>query len=174
MRSMTVWAMSFLLPAIMASPNVLADFETLSVRSDSQGNWQAVISGLLTNACGFQFYPPNSIVKTDSSFVITSTNAFPQCYVPWIPPVPYETVAPLGRLPIGNYFVLWTVGGFGKSTSFSVLPTPVPTLSRLSLMLTIVVLAICGLHLTRRSTGRTVGGRPLLAISAPTRRRCAG
>ena len=139
--------------SLLSTP-AMADSESLSFRRTPSGEIEAVVSGLLTNECGFRFLAPTSVTIVGGSIAIVSPNIPPlPCFTPIVPPRPYEIVANLGLLPASSYAVTWTQGPTVLSAQLSpadLAPVAVPTLGQYALILTALALGWIGAGTVKR------------------------
>jgi hypothetical protein len=142
----------------LVSSAALADSESLSFRLNAQGEVEAVISGI-AHGCGTFVEPPMSSVVSNASIVLVSIACTPAGYDPL--PYPYQTVANLGHLSMTTtYSFVWSLQRQLDRLSWtatllplSLLAVPVPALSPMNVSKLILIIALCAIRLTTRSTG---------------------
>lgn len=130
----------------LAPISARADNEVLTFRQNASGQVEAVVSGLITNQCGFRFLPATSIAIGASTIAIASPDVAPlPCSTPIVPPQPYEVVAGLGGLVAPSYAVTWTQGTVvlaAQLTPAALSPPAIPTLGLPGLVLMALALAV--------------------------------
>ena len=154
-------------PIFLLSLSAKADSESLHFRLNASAEIEAVVVGLLTNECGFRFLPATSITIVGGSISIDSPNvAPPPCFMPIVPPRPYEVIANLGVLPASSYSVTWTQGPSVLSAPLiparlSATAVPVPIFGPFGLLLTAIFVGLFGAYaVPNPSVNRTLRIKP--------------
>jgi len=150
------YRVALLAACLLAVLPASADSEVLSFRLTSTGEVEAVVSGLLSNECGYRFNAsaPSVTVTATTIAIVTPDIPPPPCFTPIVPPRPYEVAVNLGILPSPRYSATWTQGPFVLTallTTAALAPRAVPTLGGSALFgMALLVLLAGAVHARRR------------------------